>query len=345
MAERTLTERELNRALLARQFLLERRRMPIPRALERLGTIQMQYAPSGYLGLWSRLEGLRRDDLTVALERRRAVQGTLQRITIHLTSPRDFAVFATAIRDARRAWWLRLHPDVRHRAMETAAARVRELLREGPLRQRELVSAVRAEPAVWTGAALWIDLLRVPPSGTWDRRRADLYGLAEGVVPTVSVTRQEAVDVMVRRYLAGFGPAAPKDIAGWAGLPLAHVTAALSRTPLRRFRDEAGAELVDLPGAPLPPANTPAPVRFLPTWDATLLVHQRRTQILPEPLRPSIFNTRTPHSVPTFLVDGRVAGTWRHADGRVRAEPFAPLPRAARRELAEETERLEAFLV
>jgi hypothetical protein len=344
MGERTLSERELNRALLARQWLLKRRAMPIPVAVERLGAIQMQYAPSGFLGLWSRLEGLRREDLTTALERRRVVQGTLQRVTIHLTSPRDFVVFAAAIRDARRTWWLRLHPGLRASAMESTAARVRSLLRDGPRRARELTAEIDADRAVWNGVGLWVDLLRLPPSGTWDQRRADLYGLAEEVLPSLSITSEDAVDALIRRYLSSFGPASPKDVAGWAGLPVSDVLAALPRLTLRGFRDETGQRLLDVPRAPLPPANTPAPVRFLPTFDATLLVHQRRTQILPERFRPLIFNTRTPHSRPTFLVDGQVAGTWTHDRGKVRADPFEPLSRAVLRELAEETERLEAFL-
>jgi hypothetical protein len=112
---------------------------------------------------------------------------------------------------------------------------------------------------------------------------------------------------------------------------------------LRRFRDEKGAELFDLPRAPLPDPQTPAPVRSLPTWDATLLAHARRTQILPEPFRPRIFNMKTPHSESTFLVDGAVAGTWRYEDGSVRLDPFRPLPRTVKRELEAEAERLAAF--
>jgi hypothetical protein len=117
----------------------------------------------------------------------------------------------------------------------------------------------------------------------------------------------------------------------------------VERLRLRRFRDERGGELLDLPRAPLPDPVTPAPVRFLPTWDATLLVHARRTQILPEPYRPLVFNTKTPHSVSTFLVDGAVAGKWRYEKGRVRLEPFGRLPKGARMDVEEEAERLASF--
>jgi hypothetical protein len=112
---------------------------------------------------------------------------------------------------------------------------------------------------------------------------------------------------------------------------------------LRRFRAEDGAELLDLPRAPRPDPETPAPVRFLPVWDATLLVHARRTGLLPERYRQRIFNTRAPHSFSTFLVDGRVTGTWRHEDGRIRLEPFERIPRKVRRELDDEAERLAFF--
>ena len=147
----------------------------------------------------------------------------------------------------------------------------------------------------------------------------------------------------MRRHLQGFGPAPLKEIAGWAGLDVSAVRRAAEQLELRRFRDEQGKELLDLQRAPLPDPDTPAPVRFLPVWDATLLVHARRTGILPERYRPRIFNVRTPHSVNTFLVDGQVAGIWRYERGRVRVTPFGRLPKSARAEVDEEAERLAAF--
>jgi hypothetical protein len=152
-----------------------------------------------------------------------------------------------------------------------------------------------------------------------------------------------AFEHLIRRYLGAFGPASVREIADWGGIPHTKLIPVLERMSLRHFRDEKGRDLIDLPRAPLPDADTPAPVRFLPTWDATLLVHARRTQILPEQFRPLVFNTRTPHSVPTFLVDGAVAGTWRVEGGRVELKPFEPLPRSVKREVDEEARRLEAF--
>ena len=328
--------------MLARQLLLERARTPLPRALERIAGIQAQYAPSMYIGLWSRLAGFERDDLTRALEKRSVVQGTLMRVTIHLVSKRDYWPFAVAIREGRRTLWLRGHRGQPSGAeVEAAAAHVRALLADGPRPRKELVAELDAPR--FNGAGVWLDLVRVPPSGTWEQRRADLYATAESWLGREDVAHEEAIDHLVRRYLGGFGPATRNDIADWAGLPMSELAPPLERLELRRFRSEDGKELLDVPRAPLPDADTPAPARFLPVWDATLLVHARRTGILPERYRPRVFNTKTPHSVNTFLVDGQVAGTWREQKGRVALEPFEPLPRAARRELEDEAERLAAF--
>jgi hypothetical protein len=339
---RTLTRRELNRALLARQLLLERAKLTLPRALERVGGIQAQYAPSMYVGLWSRVEGFAREELTRALERRSVVQGTLLRATIHLVSARDYWPFALAVEGPRRDWWTRVQREApAPREMAAAARRLRAALTEGPLRRAEVEELLGRDRA--RGVGMWIHLVRVPPSGTWERRRADLYGDAERWLDPPAVTPDEAGDHLVRRYLGAFGPASRADLASWAGLPPAAVAPVLDRLPLRRFRSDAGEELVDLPRAPLPDPETPAPVRFLPTWDATLLTHVRRTGILPEEHRPRIFNTKMPQSVGTFLVDGSVAGAWRYEEGRILLEPFHGLDRATRRELDEEADRLAAF--
>jgi len=337
---RTLIERQLNRALLARQLLLERARLPLPRALERMGTLQAQYAPSMYVGLWSRVEGFERDDLTRALEARTVVQGTLMRTTIHLVSAADYWPLAVAVRQARRDSWMKVigSRGLTVAELEAAAGRLRDRLREGPVRRAELDAIVGKGNAIPAG--LWLDLVRVPPSGTWERRRADLYAAAEDWLGPPSVTGEAALEHLVRRYLTGFGPATVADIADWGGLHPSALTPVLERIELRRFVDERGQILVDLPRAPLPDPDTPAPVRFLPTWDAMLLVHTRRKGVLAEAQRPLIFNTKTPHSVCTFLVDGKVAGTWRYQRGKVAVAPFEPLDRATADEVAAEADRL-----
>jgi hypothetical protein len=345
MAGRTLSEQALNRALLARQMLLERRRLRPVEAVERLGGLQTQYAPSGYIGLWSRLEGFGRADLTRALVRRAIVQGTVMRATIHMVSAADYPLLVAGVRAARREWWLRAtRRRIEPATVAAAAARARELLADGPLRRSELVRRLGVTSDLWNGIGLWVDLRRAPPSGTWDQRRADLYVAAADWLDFAEPEPQAGIEHLVRRYLGGFGPASVRDIASWAGLPPAVVEPVAARVAPRRFRDEAGGELVDLARAPLPDPATPAPVRFLGTWEAMLLVHARRTGVLPERFRPILFSTKTPQSLPTFLVDGRVAGSWKHEDGRIVTTPFEPLPAGAARELAAEAERLAAFM-
>ena len=341
MGERTLTQRELNRALLARQLLLERARMPIPRALERIAGIQDQYAPNAYIRLWSCLEGFRRDDLTRALERRSVVQGTLMRETIHVVSRRDYWSFAVAIRAAQREWFLRTRkPRPNVRDLERQASRLRALMAEGTRRTDALA---RAAGRSWGWASPWLDLVRVPPSGTWEKRRANLIQTAENWLGPEEVEEADAREHLVRRYLAAFGPASRADIGKWAHLSPGDLDAVLGRLSLRRFRDEDGGELLDVPRAPLPDPETPAPVRFLPTWDAVLLVHARRTGVLPEQYRPAVFHTKNPPSVPTFLVDGAVAGTWRYENGRVEVSSFERLDRSTAREVRDEANRLVAL--
>jgi hypothetical protein len=344
---RTLRTRELNRAVLARQLLLERSAVSPTEAVERVAGLQTQYAPSGYIGLWSRLRGFKRADLTRALEDRRVVQGTLMRATIHMVSARDYPLLAAAVRRGRREWWIRTQGRALDGVdLDRVADRVRALLADGPVRQSELFERLAADGlprSAATSAGMLLDIVRVPPSGTWDRRRADLYGLADDWVSAQSATEPEGLAHAARRYLGAFGPALPGDLAGWAGLPISILKPALAELELRRFRDEHGRELIDLPDGVLPDAGAPAPVRFLGTWEAVLLVHARRSQVLPEHHRPRIFATRTPHSFPTFLVDGAVAGTWRYDEGRVQLEPFEPLSRRVRPELEEEADRLAAF--
>jgi hypothetical protein len=315
--------------------------------IERIGGLQTQYAPSGYIGLWSRMRNFRRDALSEALHQRRVIQGTLLRSTIHMVSARDYWLFLAAIRQPRQDWWQRAtRHQISERDMEAAVRVFREQLANGPRRADELkaILAERGLPSfAFSGVAQWLDMVRVPPSGTWEQRRADIYGLAESWTRPITHRESAGLEHVIRRYLGAFGPASIREIADWAGVPNPKLALVLKKMSLRSFRDEKGKELIDLPRAPLPDANTPAPARFLPTWDATLLVHARRTQILPERYRPLVFNTKTPHSVPTFLIDGTVAGTWRIEGGRVELKPFEPIPKSVRREVDDEAQRLAAF--
>ena len=347
MPDPVLTRRRLNRALLARQLLLERSRLSLTDALEAVGGLQTQYAPAGYLGLWSRLEDFRRPALTAALEDRSVIQATVMRATIHMVSARDYWPFAIATRPSREQWYLRAAAtQLEGVDMERAVRRVRDELEDGPRRQDELLAGLAADgipKAVWNGLAQLVHLVRVPPSGTWEQRRANRYALAELWVGAPHVGEVEAIAHLVRRYLAGFGPASRADVASWTGLSATTLKPALAAIDLRRFRDEDGRELIDLPDAPLPGEDVAAPVRFLPVWDANLLVHARRTGVLPEVYRSRVFNTKTPHSFPTFLVDGAVAGTWRYEDGGISIDPFDELEARDRRAVDDEAERLRAW--
>jgi hypothetical protein len=264
----------------------------------------------------------------------------MMRQTIHLVSKRDYWPFVVGIRSGLQEWWLRTHKGLTRRQVAANDRKVRRALSGTTLSRAELEEVIGQR---WAGAGVFADLVRVPPSGTWERRRADLYALAEDWVGPEDATEDEGVEHLVRRYLQGFGPARPAEIADWASLDVSTTRRALERLELRRFSDEEGKELVDLPRLPLPDADTPAPPRFLPVWDATLLVHCRRAQILPERYRSRVFSVKTPQSVNAFLVDGQVAGTWRYEQGRVQLQPFGRLTKAARAELKDEADRLAEF--
>jgi hypothetical protein len=337
-AERIVSARELNRSVLSRQHLLERSTSSIGAVLESMGCLQAQYAPSMYVGLWTRLAGFQRRDLTEQLEKRTVVQGTLMRATIHLVTPADYWPLVRATRSARQQWWLRMQP---HGATEddmgAVARAVEAVLADGPIAQVEMEQLVGR---YMSGIHQFVDIVRVPPSGTWDRRRANRYASAEqwiGPAPP-SDGPESDLEHLVRRYLAGFGPARPKDIAAWAGLKVSVVRPVLVDLP--RYRSESGDELVDLVDAVIPHADEPAPVRFLPTWDATLLAHARSAGIIREDDRPRIFHVKNPQSESTFTVDGVVEGTWRHDGQRIVVEAFRPLPKALRAEVDDEAERL-----
>jgi hypothetical protein len=339
----TLSTRALNRALLARQLLLERATLSIPEAVEQVGGLQTQYAPSGYVGLWTRLAGFQRDALTRALEDRSVIQATLLRTTIHIVSRREYWPYALGVREARREQWRRTWARATGAGeadLEAAAERLRHALTDGPKDIKALGDMAKG----FVGThGLWVDLVRVPPAGTWERRRADRLGLAEDWVGSPESSEAEGMTHVVRAYLRAFGPAAWRDIASWAGIPPTAAKAAADGIDLRRFRDEDGRELIDLPGQPLPDPGMPAPVRFLPHWDANLLVHARRTGLLPEAFRPRVFSTKNPFSVGTYLVDGAVAGAWSLRDGRIELDPFVETSAQIGRDIEREREALEAF--
>ncbi|HYI68079.1 MAG TPA: winged helix DNA-binding domain-containing protein, partial [Candidatus Limnocylindrales bacterium] len=271
MADPVLTARRLNRALLARQHLLDRSPLGLTEVTEQMGGIQTQYAPAGYIGLWSRMRDFTRPMLTQALEERRVVQATLMRATIHIVSAADYWPMEIGVRRIRADWFERVGRREIEKFDTTAlAAAVREVLADGPLRMKELTErlAARGFPATaarWAGT--WVDLVRVPPSGTWEMRRADLYGLADAWVPPTAATEEAGMELLIRRYLGAFGPGSLKDIASWMGMNPGQIRHVADGMQLQLFRDDDGRTLLDLPGAPLPDPETPAPPRFLAVWD------------------------------------------------------------------------------
>ncbi len=343
MTERVLSLRELNRATLARQLLLERRRLPVARAVERVGGLQAQWPAAPYVGLWARLAGFRPETLERALLAGEVVKATLMRSTLHLVTARDYPSFSTALRDVR--WG----DEAALADAERVAADIRELVAAGPTRLQDALDHLdRAHGLrdlharrVWHMARVRAHVHHAPETALWKARpQAVFVALDEPAGIELHAARAE----VARRYLAAFGPATRADLADWSGLRVGDFAAALAALePLRRFRDENGRELLDLPRAPLPSAETPAPVRFLPKWDSVLLAHADRRRVLPEAYRKAVIR-KNGDVAQTVLVDGLVAGTWQVERGRVVAEPFAPLARAVRRELDDEAARLEAFL-
>jgi hypothetical protein len=341
-----LTARHLNRALLGRQMLLERSALPLTSVVERMGGIQMQYAPAGYIGLWSRMRDFERPMLTRALEDRSVVQGTMMRGTIHTVSAADYWPMMAGVFRINREWFSKQVRAMAETDMVAVAGAVREQLADGPLRITELSQRLEARgfpPRSAGWASWWVELVRVPPSGTWELRRADLYELADRWLPRREVSEDDGIEHLIGRYLSAFGPAPPKDIASWMGLNVTQMRHVVERMELRQFRDESDRPLLDLPGATIQDPDAPAPVRFIAVWDAMLLVHARRTRVLPEEYRPLIFNTKTPHSHNTFLIDGQVAGTWRFEAGEVQLTPLRTLSTSEQVGLDEEAHRLAAF--
>jgi uncharacterized protein YcaQ len=336
---RSFTLRELNRATLARQLLLNRARLPVPRAVERLCAMQAQSAPEAYIGLWSRLAGFTRAKLTRALEQRQVVRATLFRITIHFVTATDHGAFAVL---NHRRW----HDDLQRQGIpvDELAGRIERLAERGPFTYAE-ANAVAPELNVRPFLVRCLTpLVHVPPSGTWGHPRVRVT-TAERWLGRPAPSQAEAAALLVRRYLGAFGPATRRDLLAFSGLRVSDVGPGLELLDgeLQRFVDEEGRELLDLPRAKRPTADTRAPVRFLPKWDALLLSHADRTRVLPEEYRSVVITGGWVH--PTFLVDGLVAGRWRFEDGKVKTEPFAPLPRRVRRELEEEACRLARFFV
>jgi len=341
VAERVLTLRELNRATLARQLLLERKRLSPRAVVERLVGVQAQWPTAPYVGIWTRTTGSKRDALERDLKAGTILKATMMRQTLHLVTPRDYGLIRAAQSELNYPWETaeakRLAPSIRALAAANGPLTTADGLAH--LEREHGLTGVHARRA-WRGARIRAHLLHHHETALWRARPAGRFvAIDEPEVHDPTEARAE----MLRRYLAAFGPASRRDIVQWSMLHVPEIQRSLDRLELRRFRDEQGRELLDVPRGPLPDPDTPAPVRFLPKWDNVLLAFADRTRVLPEEYRKRVIGMNG-DVAQTFLVDGFVAGTWRVEQGRVAVEPFAPLSRSVRRELAEEAAALEAFL-
>ena len=347
----TLDDRALNRALLARQLLLRRHEMSAVDAIEHLVGLQAQEPLEPYVGLWSRLAGFDPRELVELLETRAAVRTQLMRRTLHLVTARDcldLRPLLQSMLEARMSGTLRRSmPGVDLAELARAgrplfAERPRMLSEVG----RALVERWPGVPARVLGDALGslVPLVQVPPRGVWGQRGPAHNTTVEAWLgrPLVEST-SETLDGLILRYLAAYGPAAPADIRAWSGLSGLRDALSRLRPRLRTFRDGRGRELLDVPDAPLPDPQTPAPPRFLPAFDNAVLGYDDRGRIIDAAHRGlSVDGARF------VLVDGRVAATWTvvsdDAATTLRIAPLTRLPRRDTDAMVAEGRRLLAFL-
>ena len=342
MTERVLTLRELNRATLQRQLLLERKRLSPKAVIERLVGMQAQWPPAPYVGIWTRTTSFRREALERELASSAVVKATFIRHTLHLVTPHDYSLFRAAMSETN------FPPESSHAKQFESS--VRALAADGPVTAAEVVAHLEREHGLtgvnarraWRAARIRAHLVHHHDTALWRARPEGRFvALAEPEAHDPTEARAE----LFRRYFAAFGPASRRDLVAWSRMHVPVIQRALDLLePLRRFRDEQGRELFDIPRAPLPDADTPAPVRFLPKWDNVLLAFADRTRVLPEQIRKRVIGMNG-DVAQTFLVDGFVAGIWRAENGRVSLEPFESLSRSVQRELEDEAGRLEAFFV
>jgi hypothetical protein len=325
-----ITRRELCRATLARQMLLERAdAMPLD-AVEQLVGIQAQFAKAPFIALWTRLKGFRREDLARLFTDRKLVRATLMRATLHSMSAADYARFRAALQASLATAVAGLGDRAKGIDADRVAQAGEQFFRRAPGDFEALREALsRLEGDVRAMAYLVrtrVPLVQVPDGGAWSFAAGGTFALAETWLGRPMDTEARLSD-FVLRYLKGtFEELRPK---------------------LTVFQDERGRELFDLPGAPRPPADTPAPARFLPDFDVLLLGHADRTRVISDEHRKRI-STKNLLVLATFLVDGEVAGTWkaekRRGIAELSIEPFIQLKKGARAELEAEGERLLKFL-
>jgi hypothetical protein len=348
-----LTRRRLNRATLARQMLLQRERGSAVEAVERLCGMQAQEPRPPFPGLWTRLQGFRREDLHLALHDRTIVRGTLMRGTLHLMSAADYVAHRTTLQPMLTRSLALLGPRAEGLIAEEVLPVARALLDEHPRTFSELRQAlVEAFPGINDRALgftvrMSLPLVMIPTEDRWGFPADSRFALAESWLGT-PISQEANSEALILRYLAAFGPATAADVQQWSGLQAIKPVLESLRPRLDLFHDERGRTLFDLPDAPRPAEEIPSPPRFLPEFDNLLLSHADRTRVLADEHRHFVLGAKNGRIPAAFLADGWVAGTWRVERKKLSATltftPFDPLAKSAGVALAEEGDALLRFL-
>ena len=355
MSGQVLSQRALNRALLARQLLLERVSMPALEAIEHLVGMQAQAPLVPYFGLWDRIDGFRPQDLVDLIESRAAVRApAMMRTTIHLLSAPDYLKMRPVLQPVGERGFYTGSPFGRQLAgidMEALLTTGRRLLEAQPRTTSEIGKLLSERFAGWDVASLGyavrllVPVVQTPPRGIWGRGGLPVIASAEQWLGQPLANDTSPAE-MILRYLRAFGPASVQDIQAWSWLTRLRPHVERLRPQLRTFRDERGRELFDVEDGLLPDPETPAPPRFLPEYDNILLSHDDRTRIISDgiavPLPPG-----SGGSIGTILVDGLFAGMWRmtRTAGRIELAIHLPVPpgQRDRQAIEDEAEALIRF--
>lgn len=354
MPQRTLTLRELNRATLARQLLLERSPLSASDALEQLAGLQAQIPVSPFIALWSRLRDFRREDLASLIEARKAVKATLLRVTLHLVTAADYHSTLETLRPMflKAAASIVKGREVGGVDFEEVLRVAREYLAEP--RSFAEITAYFAErhPKADPGAIRYtirthLPLVQVPVAGGWSYPGNPKFTLAETFLKK-KVAAKPDLERLVGSYLRAFGPASIADLQTWSGFSGLKEAIAPFRTELVACKDEGGRELLDLPGQPLPEGDAPAPVRFLGELDSLVLAYDKRARVVADEHKARIYSPNL-RGVASVLVDGFVAATWKLEKGKKGAvalvvEPFGKLGKKDRQAIEVEGEGLLRFV-
>lgn len=348
-----LGPKALNRALLERQMLLRRSNASVTDMIQHLIGIQAQAPNPPYFALWTRLENFQQEQLSQLIKNREIVRIALMRSTIHMVSARDCLTLRPLLQSVlERGLQSAYAKELIGLDMKEITAAGRALVEEQPRTFDELGKLLSERWPDCTKKALgnivrtFVPLVQVPPRGIWGSSGQAAHTSAEAWLGQSSLASSPALDELLMRYLAAFGPATIKDMQVWSGLNKLRGTVERLRPHLRTFADEQGNELFDLPGAPLPDMDTTAPARFLSEFDNMLLSYADRSRIIDEKYKPLVF-TINGIIRSTFLIDGFVRGTWKIEQTRGAAalsiHPFEPLSQTDQSSLAEEGSRLLNF--